>query len=91
MEKEFTKRVNWYYFVKTTKKEEIEKALEKNKIETRRAFIPMHMQPLYKGIAKGDFPVSERLLKEGLYLPTFPDLTKKEQDTIIKIVLDCFK
>ena len=44
----------------------------------------MHLQPFLK--QDGNFPVSERLMNEGIYLPTFPDLTEKEQDEIIKII-----
>ena len=84
VERDFNKRVNWYYFIKSPKRDMIEKVLEEHQIETRRSFIPMHLQPFLK--QKGEFPVSERLMIEGLYLPTFPDLTEKEQDEIIKIL-----
>jgi len=84
IEQDFVKRVNWYYFIKSSKRDDIEKALEENRIETRRGFIPMHMQPFLK--QEGDFLVSERLMNEGMYLPTFPDLTIIEQDEIIKII-----
>lgn len=84
IERKFAKRVNWYYFIKSPKRDEIERVLEKNKIETRRAFIPMHLQPFLR--QEGEFPISERLMNEGIYLPTFPDLTEKEQDKIIKII-----
>jgi len=84
IEQDFAKRVNWYYFIKSPRRDDIEKALEENRIETRRGFIPMHMQPFLK--QDGNFPVSERLMNEGIYLPTFPDLTTAEQEEIIKIV-----
>jgi len=84
VEEDFAKRVNWYYFIKSPQRDEIEKALERHRIETRRGFIPMHMQPFLK--QDGHFPVSERLMVEGMYLPTFPDLTETEQDEIIKII-----
>ena len=42
--------------------------------------LPMHMQACFShlGYAEGDFPVSERLAKQSLALPVYPELTPDE-------------
>jgi len=51
-------------------------------------WILIHLQKAYKnlGYKKGDFPVSEKLSKEILSIPMFPQLEKIEQTRIIKVV-----
>lgn len=91
IEKDYAKRANWYYLIKTAKRNAVERTLEERGIETRRAFTPMHLQPYLTSFAEGEaFPVSDRLMNEGLYLPTYPDLSKEQQDEIIKIVKETF-
>ncbi|HMK22669.1 MAG TPA: DegT/DnrJ/EryC1/StrS family aminotransferase [Terriglobales bacterium] len=43
--------------------------------------IPLHLQVAYKhlGYKEGDFPVSERLAREIVSLPMFPNLTNEQQ------------
>ncbi|MCH7604792.1 DegT/DnrJ/EryC1/StrS family aminotransferase [Patescibacteria group bacterium] len=92
VEKDYAKRVNWYYLIKTEKRDEVENALEEHGIETRRAFTPMHLQPYLTSFAKGEaFPVSDRLMNEGMYLPTYPDLSRKEQDEIGGVVKEVLR
>jgi len=54
--------------------------LERNKIQTRGFFYPLHRQPClkYLGYKEEEFPVSNRLNNIGLSLPVFCDLMKKE-------------
>lgn len=59
-------------------------------IETRTFFIPIHMQPVYKGWFKGKYPVSEHLCTNGLYLPSSTSLTEKEIRFVVKTVKDIF-
>ena len=69
-------------------------ALEKENIEARPVWKPMHMQPLYKGyeyITQKDEDVSGKLFEQGLCLPSGSSLTEEEQDRIIDIVLDTIK
>jgi len=47
-------------------------------IETRTFFIPIHRQPVYKGWFKGNYPNSECLCTNGLYLPSSTSLTEKQ-------------
>ena len=64
--------------------------LEKENIESRPVWKPMHMQPLYKECeyVKADYrDVSAELFENGLCLPSGSSLTEGEQGRIIDIIL----
>jgi dTDP-4-amino-4,6-dideoxygalactose transaminase len=50
--------------------------------------IPVHLQPAYAalGYCIGDFPVAERVAKECLSLPMYPELSESEQEHIARIL-----
>lgn len=50
--------------------------------------IPIHLQPAAAGLGyhAGDFPVSERLAKEILSLPMFPEMTEEQQNEIGEVL-----
>lgn len=53
-------------------------------------YIPVHLQPYYArthGFAMGDFPVAESYYERCLSLPIYPDLSRKEQEYVISILL----
>lgn len=72
-------------------KDEAMRLLGEKGIETRPFFYPMHLQPVYKGMAEidcsGEYPVSEQLNEQGFYLPSSSHL-KPEQ---IKMICDTLK
>lgn len=61
--------------VLTQQRQELAAALEKNGVETRRMFMPMHQQPRLRSYAQGNLPVSERLYDTGLCLPIHKNLS----------------
>ena len=66
------------------------KALNKENIESRPVWKPMHMQPLYKKceyIKKDDLDVSAGLFKNGLCLPSGSSLSEEDQSRVIDIIL----
>jgi pyridoxal phosphate-dependent aminotransferase EpsN len=71
-------------------KDEIIDALERENIEARPVWKPMHLQPLYSGCSfyphdqKGS--VSERLFNQGLCLPSGSNLKKEEQARVINCI-----
>lgn len=68
-------------------------ALEKNSIESRPVWKPMHMQPVYKDkvfFKNSSTSVSEELFAKGVCLPSGSSLTPEEQNRVIDIVKSCF-
>lgn len=68
-------------------------ALEKDNIESRPIWKPMHMQPVFKGydyITVKEESVSEKIFMNGMCLPSDIKNTKEDMDRIISIVRKCF-
>jgi len=59
-------------------------------IETRPAFVPLHRLPMYAESDR-EFPVSCALGDRGLSLPTFPDLSLEDAQSIATQVLEITK
>ena len=73
---------------------DIMETLEKENIESRPVWKPMHMQPVFKQydfIKVENKAVSEDLLKRGVCLPSDTKMTKEEQDKIIEIINNLWK
>lgn len=73
---------------------DIMEALEKENIESRPVWKPMHMQPVFK---KYDFikieekPISEDLFERGVCLPSDTKMTEEEQKKVIDIIKNLWK
>ncbi len=57
-------------------------ALEKDNIEARPVWKPMHMQPLFKGAQVVGGGVSERLFRDGLCLPSGSSMSDADVDRV---------
>jgi len=67
-------------------RDSLARALSDKGIETRPMFIPLHMQPIYRGKGGEDYmPIAERLSQHGLSLPSSANLTNLN----IKYVAEC--
>ncbi|MCH3963148.1 MAG: DegT/DnrJ/EryC1/StrS family aminotransferase [Clostridium sp.] len=55
--------------------------------------IPLHLQKCfsYLGYKKGDFPVAEKLSKEVIALPIYPEITEKEIDFVCDTIKKFYK
>ncbi len=49
-------------------------------------YIPVHTQPYYQnfGFKEGEYPEAERYYSEAISLPMYPDLSEKDQDTVVE-------
>lgn len=67
----------------------IRERLKEKGIETSIHYPAIHLEPYYQkiGFKKGSFPIAEKLGASTITLPTYA-LTKKQQDYVIKEVLD---
>jgi perosamine synthetase len=66
--------------------------LLKNGIQTRRFFYPLHLQPCYKNfdINRNAFPVSEKIYRTGLSLPSSFNLKETELQSVIKSIKEYY-
>ena len=73
---------------------DIMEALDKENIESRPVWKPMHMQPVfekYDFIKVTDKPISEDLFERGVCLPSDTKMTKEEQEVVINTIKKLFK
>lgn len=73
---------------------DIMEALEKENIETRPVWKPMHMQPVFKDYdfikVEGE-PVSTELFENGVCLPSDTKMSEVEQNRVIEIIKNLWK
>ncbi len=63
-------------------REDIRLALEKDNIESRPLWKPMHMQPIFETYPYYGSGISEKLFEQGLCLPSGSNLTDEEKERI---------
>ncbi|MFN4083108.1 MAG: DegT/DnrJ/EryC1/StrS family aminotransferase [Bacteroidia bacterium] len=71
-------------------REDIRLALEKENIESRPLWKPMHMQPVFKDTPFYGDATSERLFDMGLCLPSGSNLTNEDFDRIFEVIEELF-
>ncbi|MBI2119329.1 MAG: DegT/DnrJ/EryC1/StrS family aminotransferase [Elusimicrobia bacterium] len=84
----FVKEVRHVYAIRAKKRDELAQFLKENGIATGVHYpIPLHLQKAfeYLNYKEGDFPVAEKIAKEILSLPIFPELKNSE----IKKIVEC--
>ena len=67
--------------------------LEKENIEARPIWKPMHMQPVFSGrdcISASETNLSEQIFSRGLCLPSDIKMTEQEQQCVIEAIKSCF-
>ena len=85
-EPSWTKGVYHLYIVRVQKREELQKYLSERGVATGLHYpIPLHLQEAYGGLGhiEGSFPVTEKVGKEILSLPMFPQITEDQQDEVV--------
>ncbi len=73
---------------------DIMEALEKENIESRPVWKPMHMQPVFKDydfIKVEEEPVSTKLFENGVCLPSDTKMSDVEQNRVIEIIKNLWK
>ncbi len=94
IEKEWAKNVYWMYAVVLSEEVQMEASqlsfrLKEKNIETRPFFLGMHEQPVFinMGLFNGEtYPITERISKKGLYLPSGLSLTNPLQERVCSAI-----
>ncbi len=74
-----------------TTREDIRLALQKENIESRPLWKPMHLQPVFSGAPYYGSDVSERLFEQGLCLPSGSNLSDEEWERIFSALQFVFR
>jgi dTDP-4-amino-4,6-dideoxygalactose transaminase len=85
----------WHLFVVLhPERDRLQKALHAAGIHTGLHYpIPLHLQKAYQhlGHHAGDFPVAERVGRECLTLPLFPEMTAEQQERVAELLGECLQ
>jgi dTDP-4-amino-4,6-dideoxygalactose transaminase len=71
-------------------REDIRLALERENIESRPLWKPMHMQPLFEKAPYFGKGIAMKLFKNGLCLPSGSNLTQAEKERVVKVINGIF-
>jgi len=91
-EKKYCNFVPFRFPLTVNNLKELTKFLEKNGVQTRNFFYPLHKQPClnYLHCNDGQFPVSIKLNEVGLVLPIHPFLKEKDIEYICGLILSFY-
>ncbi len=84
------------FVVFTSRRDELQSHLKERGIGTGIYYpVPLHRQPAWRAagfpeLPEGTFPVAERLCREGLALPMFPEMTEAEIEEVVSAVREFF-
>jgi perosamine synthetase len=80
----WAKNVYWLYSIlidpnkAKISRDELSKRLEKEGIETRKFFYPLHEMPIYAKYGVYSYPVATTISRQGLNLPSSTKLTEED-------------
>lgn len=92
-EAKWAKNVYWMYTILIEKnfglgRDDLMARLKEKGVDSRRAFYPVHVQPLYaQQFAGQKFPVTDQLSDKGVYLPSGNTLTKEQIDQVVETLI----
>ncbi len=81
--------VYWFTNVFCDDAAAVSAALAAQGVQSRRFFLPLHMQPCYRNLPPADCPQSRRLYETGLSLPSGCTLTERELDRVCRAIENC--
>jgi perosamine synthetase len=91
----WAKNVYWMYTILVNEeilgitRDDLMKKLETYGIDTRSTFLPIHLQPPYKGIYVNEkYPIAELLGKRGINLPSGNLITKEDIEYVVSAIKD---
>src|SRR2546423_5522528 len=72
-------------------REAVRVALERENIESRPLWKPMHMQPVFRGYERIGGAVAEDLFARGLCLPSGSNLTAADMERVVEVIRRCVR
>ena len=81
------------YTIRVARREQLQKFLKEKGVPTMVYYpIPLHLQPAFEYLKYkvGDFSEAECAAKKVLSLPMYPELDKKEQESVVKAIKDFY-
>lgn len=76
------------YVVRVADRDRVRDGLHKRGISTGVHYpVPLHRQPALDGVVAGSFPVAERLAREVVSLPVFPELSGEQRDAVVAALI----
>ncbi len=94
VEMDYVQHVYHLYVIRTPNREKLHEFLMENTVFTGFHYkFPLHLQNAYKylGYKKGDLPVTEKVMKEIISLPMYPELESKEIEYVAEKIKQFFK
>ena len=70
-------------------REDVRVALERENIESRPLWKPMHLQPVFKGFRSIGGEVATDLFRRGLCLPSGSNLAEEELEQVVSVFRSC--
>ena len=83
------KHVYHLYVIRVEKRDKLQSYLDESGISTGIHYpFPLHLTGAYKhlGYNRGDFPVAEKVSKEILSLPMYPELHEEQIDYVCEMI-----
>jgi perosamine synthetase len=92
IEKEYAHHSYWMYTILIEdgfgkSRDKVIEMLQKNGVETRPVFYPMHIMPVYKDDS-GRLKYAEEVASKGINLPTFYELEEDDVESISAVIRD---
>jgi dTDP-4-amino-4,6-dideoxygalactose transaminase len=81
--------VYYVFNILAQKRDELSEFIKQNEIQFSIYYpVPLHLQKCfsYLGYKEGDFPVAERVSKQILALPIYPEITREEVDFVCETI-----
>jgi dTDP-4-amino-4,6-dideoxygalactose transaminase len=94
VEKEQARHVYHLFVIRTKKRNALQVFLKEKGIETLIHYpVPIHLQKAYAELSyrRGDLPVTEKVARETLSLPFYPELTSEEMREVQEQAKNFFK
>lgn len=90
----YARPVYCLYTLRTKRRDELKEFLSKKGVGWGVHYpMALHLQEAYRslGYKQGDFPVSERLAREVISIPLYPELSEEKQDLVIEALVEFFE